>query len=406
MAFLRRAIQVGLNGPVFPISTPSAASGAFSAAIQDLASTGGGELFVYPGYEDPPSQQHRKYLLDATVVVDVPNVALRFAPGAVLDFANSSIETLFHVRAPGFRCVGATVDHVTTQKDGRSCFLVGDPTTGLNADDASFLDCTFRIQQNVDVLRSFSCLRAEGREAVPRRGLDVSGCTFELLAGTRQVAAWLGDEPYGVCVLRCRNSQGVQFRENLVHGPSEAVKGACGPVLLLDNAPGARVACNVLRGLDLVPATDGQGNTPPASSLVRMTTHGIHIGHRSILSQNVVRAVDARFVVELLAARDDHVLCNVFQGIGPHCDAVVKTGQATGVLSQGRTLSISANVFNQIDGGGQPATKGTPIWLEHIDSVGCSGSVFSEIPHPRQPFVTGPGPCSDLHFSPVQAVDA
>jgi hypothetical protein len=396
------AIQVGLQGVmIFPI-TPGTASSAFSAAIADLSVTGGGELIIYPGY-DATLSLPLKYLFDTTVVVNVPNVSLRFAPGAVLDFANSTINELFHVRAPGFRCIGAAVDHRTVVKDGRSCFRVGDPTFGLTADRAAFVDCRFRILQNVSALKGFSCIRAEGGESTLREGLDVAGCTFEWLAGVRQTVAWDGDEPYGVCAIRCRNSRGGLFTENLVFGPSEAIKGTCGPVLFLDNAPHTRITANILRGLDLIPAADGQGNSPPGGSLIRITTHGAHLGHRTLFAENVVRGVDARFVLELLGVRNDEVLCNVMQGIGPHCDAVLKTGQVTGVSSIGMALLIAGNVMSEIEGGGQPATQGIPIWLEHVSSVTCAGGAFTDVVRSVGPVVTGPGPCSDVHVSPVQA---
>ncbi len=396
-----RKIQVGLGGPYVSITAASAHT-AFSAAIAELASSGGGELIVYPGYAEllnPPPPV--KYRFGSPVSVSVPNVTILFAPGAVLDFTGTTASEMFLVSAPGFRVVGAVVEHQAVQLNGRSCFRIQEPTTpGQDSHGAAFVDCSFRIGQSVSSVLGFSCIRAEGLDSKVRRGLEVSGCTFEILPGTAAPEAWQqpDDEPYGICAIRARNSEGCLLTENRFHGPPGTQKAPCGPMILLDNAERSVIASSVFENLDLIPAAQA-GSTPPGGSVVRVTSHSTFPGHHTSVSSNVFRSIDARYVLEIVGCRSDLVTANHFGAIGHHCDAVLRA-RGTG----GKALTVFGNVFQGVSGAGTPATLGRMLHLEGLESATIDGNAFTDGPAGRRMIELEPGTCSNVHVGPSQVL--
>lgn len=382
-------VQLGVAGPLLTLD-PQAPHVALQSALDTLAESGGGELLIHPGYH--PAQGAVPYVFSEAVRVDVPDVCLRFAPGAVLAFGGA--DALFHVRAPRLRCESARVVHEDTGSSQRSCFLIGDPgQPGTDSDDAVFVDCHFALTQASADTLGFSCIRAEGDEGSPRRGLRLEGCTFDFGPGVRSSDAWQGDDPFGLCAVRARNSALCTLTANRFRGPSGAGLGHAGTLVLLDNAPESSVASNVFVGLDLM-ASNGTGG-----SVVRVTTHRGHVGHGTRVGGNVFHAIDARHAVELVGARFDAVDANSFAELGPDCDAaLVARGPA------GEGLVIAGNAFRAVAAAGGRSGPGVPIRLAGVGSVTVSANVFGRLPTDGRALEVEAGSCSDVHVAAAQAI--
>lgn len=382
------AILVGLEGSAVPPNpnpwvavTPATAHVAFQLALADLPATGG-TLFVQPG--------SAPYVFGEAVNVDKPNVILRFAAGprvgtetSYLTFPNSGgPKELFRVRAPRFRCHDGYVLYsadndggLGTSDDDRSCFLVTDELG--NADDAAFLDCTFDMEQAAPLatspnLSNFSCIRSSGRTDTNLiQGLRVSGTTFRIRPGTSQTQAWAHARPLGICCIRARNTAEVRVTKTMFLGTQDSPRGNGGPFVFLDNCPASILSDLVVRAIQTnCVQADPPGDYVPAGSIIRITTHGLQEGHRTVLARLAFEVVNARYMVELLEGRHDVIAFANWGRLLPECEAVLYLG---GVESRG--LAASAMNFHNFQAGQTPSQESRSIRLEASADVALWANV-------------------------------
>ena len=393
------AILVGPEGTPFTI-TPGSAHTAFRQALDHLAglSTNGGDLYVLPGTS--------KYVFGQKVVVGtgapdlgVDNLTIHFSKGAILDFdPNASLDALFEVRRRGFRCIGAHVQHQSGNVTDRSCFLINDNGVAGASNDASFIDCTFDMEQAGNQIRAFSCIRAvgTGTAALLRRGLDVNRCVFLFRPGVRQRFGWPTLDPYGICAVRGRDSAeftitGCQFRAHPFAGGGV---GMCGPAIYLDQCDESVVSSCVFSSLDLKPVPGPQ----PASllTLIRLRTQ-VSEAHHSILSANVFRAIEAETWIDLLDPQFEAVTGNVFGRPGSTAKWIVAAHPANPPSSNANTLVLVGNAFSD-----DPASPAEMVRLESIANVVAEGNVLSDLSPGKRGFVVE-ADCSNVEVSPNQA---
>lgn len=360
-------------------------------ALNDLPD-GGGVLYVMPG--------SAPYRFGQALSVTKPNVTIRFAGGAVLGFPPSGgPKQLFHIRAPRFKCYQAHVVHVAENDegadDGRSCFLV-ESGAEHDSDDALFVDPIFEMTQVDDAILGFSCIRAEGHDPeVPRRGLRVSGANFLIHEGVHQMKAWEdtseGPVPYGICAIRCRNSAETIVADTIFRGTSEQLpRGTAGPMILLDNCPASVLSDLVFRLLNLT--TDA--STP--STLVRITTHGGHEGHQTVLARLFCEPIRARFVLELLDVSSDVVAFTNHGRQEPNVEAAIRVDG-----ERGRGLVLLGSNFHNVHG---PQQMGRLIDLQRISDAVIAGNVFLPFQPEVVPIHVEPDQCANVHIARAQSM--
>lgn len=392
-------IFVGPDSQPFPI-TPASAHVAFRQALDYLAglSTDGGDLYVSPGTN--------KYMFGQKVIVGngapdlgVDNLTIHFSKGAILDFAGSTADALFEVRRRGFRCVGAHVQHQSSDVTDRSCFLINDNGVAGASDDASFVDCTFDMEQAGNTIKAFSCIRAigAGSEANLRRGLNISRCSFLFRPGVRQRFSWSGLDPYGICAVRGRDSAeftvtGCQFR---AHHSAAGAHGMCGPAIYWDQCDESVLSSCVFSSLDLNP---GPGQHPEDNLLpvIRLRTQDKE-GHHSILSSNVLRSIEAQNWVDLLDPQFDTIHGNVFGRPGASARRIVSARHIPGAVDAANTLVIAGNAFSD-----DPGSSSVMVRLSSVRNVVVDGNVFGDL-QPGKNAVSVEADCSNVEVSPNQA---
>lgn len=359
------AILVGLDARALPphlfpwiAITPATAHVAFQQALADLPAAGG-TLYVQPG--------SAPYVFGEAVNIDKPNVVLRFAAGptlagetSYLTFPNTAgPKQLFRVRAPRFRCHDAYVRYEATNDGGagtsdddRSCFLVTDEVG--SADDATFLGCTFDLKQATPSespnLLNFSGIRSLGlSEGSLIRGLRVSESTFLIQDGTLQTQAWSHAGPLGICCIRGRNTAEARITKSVCRGVDDVRRGNAGPFIFLDNCPASVLSDLVVRAIRTYVAEPDPPEELPAGPIIRIATHGLEEGHRTVVARLTFELIDGRYMIEFLDGRHDVVAFANFGRLLPHCEAAIHYG---GV--EGRGLAASAMNFHNINGVASP----------------------------------------------------
>ncbi len=397
-------VCIEVDGPTDPVIrwvpiVPGQADGAFAEALASLPALGG-TLHVLPGSQP--------YVFQNTVLVDKPNVSMRFAAGPAL--AASSYLTfpatggplqLFKLRSHRFRCVGAYVKYSATSTStdsGRSFFLVTDELGG--ADDAAFLGCTFAVKQDTPSqapdITNFSCIRSEGlSDSAPRRGLRVSESSFLIDPGTAQSTSWSGADPLGICGVRATNTAEVLVTKTGFLGTNDVPppRGAGGPMILLDNCP-ASILCDLV--FVLISSIAGVGGEH--GSLVRVTTHGTAEGHRTMLCRFLSENNDARYMVELIDARSDVLAFANFGRLLGHCEAGVVVH---GAKSDG--LVVAALNLHHVSAA--PALSRL-LDLQAIRNATVSGVTLKPFTSSQIPLRILNGTCLNVQVEADQAVAA
>jgi hypothetical protein len=373
---------------------PGQADVAFGVALDSLPPSGG-TLHVLPG--------SAPYEFQATVDVDKPNVTIRFSAGPSTS-ANSFLTfpstggglQLFRVLKPRFRCVGAYVKYsaagVTSDND-RSFFLVSD--VAGECDDATFVGCTFEVEQASPGLTNFSCIRSVGvNDAQPRRGLRVCESTFLIHIGVAQSQSWSGPDPLGVCGVRATNTAEVLVAKTVFRGNEQPPpRGTCGPMILLDNCPRSILCDLVFQVIQSVPSTGIAG------SLVRVTTHGSQEGHRTVLGRFSFENVNALYAVELIDARSDVVAYANFGRLLGNCEAAITV---SGAKSDG--LVVAALNFHNVSAGSSTTTR--MLDLQAIRNATVSGITFKPFDTHQVPLRIVNGACLNVQVEPEQSVAA
>lgn len=399
---LTNAILVGLEAenptgnPWFDI-TPATADVAFQSAL-DALSDQGGTLYVLP-----MGPSTTAYTFSAQVTVTKPNVAIEFLGGSVLAFPTSGTApaNLFLVTAGGFRCQGARVVHAIQDANNladRSCFRV-------EADDATFLDCSFDLTQGVSqdtvVIQSFSCIRAHSdpppNEDPIRRNLKVSRCTFVFQPGTTQDEPWIDPmqtgvitQPRGVCCIRATRLRGCALTENHFRSGSTTQKGDCGPVIYLLAVEECSLSSNTIRGLK----TPAGGTAPDLGTLVRLRSSATLEGHHTVVSCNVAVDIDSSHVFVLDGERGvnyDYLTGNVIDQIQPSCRSVIY-GEG------GAVLGVVGNTITRV--GPASGAEGA-IHLDSVHDVTIASNVFAGLPATLRPIQLEA--CANVQVSPYQA---
>lgn len=397
------AILVGLEARVVPPHpvpwipiTPATAHVAFQQALQELPASGG-TLFVQPG--------SAPYVFGETVVVSRPDVVLRFASGprdtgetSFLTFpAGGGPKELFKVVAPRFRCHDAYVKYAATNDQGtgtsdddRSVFLVTDELG--NADDAAFLDGTFDVQQatpgDSPSILNFSCIRADGvSEATPIRGLRVGGATFVVREGTRQSQAWSHVGPLGICGVRARNTAEVRVTRSVCRGIQDSRRGNGGPFVFLDNCPASVLSDLVVRAIN----TGVEEADQPAGTIVRIATHGLEEGHRTVIARISFEVVNARYMIELLDGRHDAVAFGNFGRLIPACEAGVHFGGTSG-----RGLAASAMNFHNVSGLDSPIGSSRAFDIQESADVALWANTVLRYDEPQGFLRVGDEGCANV----------
>lgn len=378
-------IFVNFGGGGMVKVTPGAADAAFQTALSKLPPSGG-VLFVSPSTAP--------LVFQSSVLVDVPDVRIDFAGGPTaggLAFpARGGPAQLFDVRAPNIRVRGAAVRHVASQggggaDDGRSCFRFTD------APGASLEGCRFDLEQAHADLVGFSAVRAEGTsERAPMEGLRMTECTLLIRSGTPSSQPSAGGEPRGVVGLRARNVAGVHVEACLARGDQAGQRNThCGSVLHLDHCPGSVVTDFSARFLNL--GTNDRSRE--AEPVVRMTTHGGHDGHRSVLARTVFEDLGTRAAIQLEDARSVVVAHANFGRLVPLSRSVV---EVLGPASRG--LVVHGVNFHNVSAS-QLVPEPVPNHMLDLDSARgatISGNVFAAFDDKQEYLRTGADQCADV----------
>lgn len=383
------AVVVGVAGHVENITSSVPINEALTNAMGFLPAEGG-DLYVLPGSTASP------YLFGSMVLIDRPNVTLRFSRGARLDFLQSTtFEALIKVIARGFRCVGPHVQRTVEDTDsGRSCFLVDDGMTSESSNDAAFEGGVFDMKQSSPNIVGFSCIRARGASATtPRCGLTVCGSTFFIRLGTKQAQAWSGADPGGVCGIRASNSAETivatnRFNGEFVGGPPRQ-SGRCGPLVYLVDSPHAILHANTCRYLDLITVMGD-------SALVRLTNAAAE-GHQSLLVASMLEGVSATHILEFLDLRDVIVAAGNFGRLAAGTLVGIRAASKPGG-SGGDTLVVYGINCHNVGG-----ATGHMIEVESTRNVAISPVALTLIGDRQVPIAIADGSCANIVVDPNQA---
>lgn len=377
------AVLVGVQGTVVLIQPPTTfINDALTTALAALPPQGG-DLYVLPGTQP--------YVFSNSVLVDKPNVTLHFSRGAILQLG-SQAPALVRVRAERFRCIGAHVDQiVTATHSGISCFLV-ESQAGATSDEASFVECHFRIQQAAADIVGFSCIRAVGPAvpASPRRGLCVADSTFVVVdPGVQQTDAFTGSDPHGVCMIRAEDCVDTIVRGNHFRGSKGTTTLHGGPMIFARGVSGVVVSDNVFRDMVANPLNGEQ-------ALIDIVGAAAADDLGLALARNVFEGANVGAVVRVEGGRGIAMTAfNFGRMIGETRAGLLLVPSAAGepvaaVAVHGGNLH---NV-NRIDG--------YMIRADAVRDLSISGNAFSIVGATQEYLSFAPGECRGVVVSPRQ----
>lgn len=381
------AVLVGVQGTVVPIDPGAGVfiNDALTTALAALPAQGG-DLYVLPGTTP--------YGFRGSVIVSKPNVTLHFSWGAVLGFG-TPVQALVRVQAERFRCVGARVEQVVTGlQSGASCFVV-ESVGGSGSDEASFVDCHFRMQQAAPAIVGFSCIRAVGPAAPspPRRGLCVAESTFIVVdPGVQQTSAFTAGDPHGVCMVRTSDSMETILVSNHFRGSAFTTEVHCGPVFFAREASSVVINDNVLRNLVANPATGELGlidiaGVPGAPDL------------GAVLARNVVEGANVGAVVRIEGGRGLAVSSfNIGRMIGDTRAGLLLVPSALG--EPVTAVAINAGNLHNVN-----RVDGNMIRVDAGSDLTITGNAYSIVGPTQESLFFAPGECSGVVIGPRQPVE-
>jgi hypothetical protein len=386
------SIFAGLGSGVNIQIQPDRADLAFADAVASLPA-GGGVLYVTPGTQP--------YVFQNTVVVSKPNTRIEFTSGprlgalglpelpfSYLAFpATAGPRELFRIEAPRFTCRGAYVKHEASNPsladNDRSCFLV------QAANDAHFDLCRFEFKQDNANIVDFSGIRAEGAsDSELVQGLRIADCSYLINKGTKQSATSGTSAPRGIVCLRVRNASQVLLEGCIVRGEDGDFREKhCGTVIHLDNCPASVLADFSIRFLDLGTSQAGSA----ADSLIRIVTHGIQEGHRTVLARAVFEDIGTKSTIELSDARSNVIAYGNFGRIIPLSENAIEVNGAAS-----RDVVIAGMNFHNISGNDLGLAKNFMIDLKSVRNVTVSAIVFFPFDGKQDLLRAAPGQCSGV----------